>query len=454
MTGVDAGPPREPPAIDPAPVGRRTVAALIDLLPVLALLVAGWVCYFGTGLPWWVAAALGAAALAWAAGCWWGAAVDGSTIGKRLLGLAEVQDWPESAPGPSRALGRLLLRGVLSLLTLGVAGLSYRWDPEGRERAWWDRLTGTRVAPVGSLRRPDPADLARWAPASDVAAGGSFAAGDGTSSRSAAVGDGMPPGFAAAGTGTPIGEPQPVDPSVMLSVPGAPPSSSGPRPPLVGRRGWVPGPVPAEPAERSTSRIAPMPPRSPDPASASNDRGGLLVPDLIGGENGAVPRSLGPQREPPAVPAAPGGPVATGASDGASGQATTSQLITGISSTRAVDDLSPVGPRAAAADLIWDTGRHVTVAGRVLIGRDPAPRNGERADQLVPVSTDSVGVSKTHLQLDVGVDGITVTDRRSTNGVRVVRSDGTTERCVPDHPIPLLAGDVVHFGGRYLTVAG
>ena len=90
----------------------------------------------------------------------------------------------------------------------------------------------------------------------------------------------------------------------------------------------------------------------------------------------------------------------------------------------------------------------------MLIGRDPAAADGESVDHLLPVTTDSVGVSKTHLLLEIGVDGIAVTDRRSTNGVRVVHADGSVERCVPGVPLPLAAGDAVHFGGRHITIAG
>lgn len=137
-------------------------------------------------------------------------------------------------------------------------------------------------------------------------------------------------------------------------------------------------------------------------------------------------------------------------------------LITGIgsaptgseSSPPAVDPQSTVRVPSTHAELIWDTGRHVTVTGRVLIGRDPRPADEEHADQLLPVTTDSVGVSKTHLQMDVGADGISVTDRQSTNGVRIVGADGRVRHCPPGEPVPVGVGDVVHFGGRTITING
>ena len=100
---------------------------------------------------------------------------------------------------------------------------------------------------------------------------------------------------------------------------------------------------------------------------------------------------------------------------------------------------------------MWDTGRPVKVTGRVLIGRDPTASPEESADQLLPVTTDSVGVSKTHLQLDISASAMTVTDRHSTNGVRVIRPDGSVSKCEPGVPTPVRIGDVVHFGGRSLT---
>mgnify|MGYP001102534764 CR=1 FL=1 len=355
---------------DPAPAGARAAAAVVDMLPVLVLLAGAWVIGLATPWPWWVAWVPAAGAAAWLGLLWWMAAADGRTPGKRWRHLAEVAERTGTVAAPGRVLARLALRGALVLVTMGIAGLSFRWDPAGRERTWWDRVVGTVVVPGG---RATPSDDAadRWAPPEPppTAAGGGWVPGP--------------------GRGVVPAQPVPT-PSGRVPVPTPPPGPvSVPRPP--------------------GSRQGPLPVRD-DPSSAA----GFLAPPLIGGAHRPVP------------PASPGGLASPGAS---------AQPGTGVA-------------------LVWDTGRRILVTGRVVIGRDPVPGDGEHVDQLLPVTTDSVGVSKTHLQIDVGPTGILVTDRRSTNGVRIAHADGSAERCPPGVPVPVVAGDAVHFGGRFVTVDG
>lgn len=109
--------------------------------------------------------------------------------------------------------------------------------------------------------------------------------------------------------------------------------------------------------------------------------------------------------------------------------------------------------RPASATLQWDSGVRVVAGGVVLIGRDPVPALGERVDRRLAVGKESVGVSKTHLMLTVAAGGITVTDRLSTNGVRIERSDGSVVQCAPGVPTAVREGDRVRFGGRSILVA-
>ena len=111
-----------------------------------------------------------------------------------------------------------------------------------------------------------------------------------------------------------------------------------------------------------------------------------------------------------------------------------------------------VSTRGRTATLVWDTGRSVLITGHVLVGREPVADPGELLDQALAVDIDSRGVSKTHLALDVSPGGITVTDRHSTNGVRLVRPDGTDFRIQAGEPVGLRDGDRIEFGGRALTV--
>jgi len=109
--------------------------------------------------------------------------------------------------------------------------------------------------------------------------------------------------------------------------------------------------------------------------------------------------------------------------------------------------------RPASATLQWVSGARVVAGGVVLIGRDPVPAIGERVDRRLAVGKESVGVSKTHLMLTIAAGGITVTDRRSTNGVRIERADGSLVQCAPGVPTAVREGDRVRFGGRSILVA-
>lgn len=108
--------------------------------------------------------------------------------------------------------------------------------------------------------------------------------------------------------------------------------------------------------------------------------------------------------------------------------------------------------RPTTAILQWDTGARVVVGGTVLIGRDPVADDGEKVDRRLAVGRDSIGVSKTHLLLSITTAGVTVTDRHSTNGVRLEHQDGTSEKCRADLATAVRSGDVIRFGGRSITL--
>jgi pSer/pThr/pTyr-binding forkhead associated (FHA) protein len=64
-----------------------------------------------------------------------------------------------------------------------------------------------------------------------------------------------------------------------------------------------------------------------------------------------------------------------------------------------------------------------------------------------------MSLSKNHAQIQVAPDGVLVVlDRGSTNGSVVVRG-GVSRELPPGRPTTLLAGDVVRFGDRTMTVA-
>jgi pSer/pThr/pTyr-binding forkhead associated (FHA) protein/uncharacterized RDD family membrane protein YckC len=109
--------------------------------------------------------------------------------------------------------------------------------------------------------------------------------------------------------------------------------------------------------------------------------------------------------------------------------------------------------RPVTATLEWDSGARVVAGGIVLIGRDPVPLDDEQVDRRLAVGQESVGVSKTHLKLIITAGGITVTDLRSTNGVRIERDDGSVTPCPAGEPVAVREGDRIRFGGRSILVA-
>lgn len=501
---------------EPAPVGRRAAAALIDQVPILLVLVLA-VTFLTRGARWeWVAAL--AAALVWTALLWWWSAARGSGPGKRWLRLAVVTVPDGARPGVAPALARLVVRGVLCAVTLGVAGLSYRWDPDGRERTWWDRICGTRVIETGddARDRSSAATLAaRWAPVPDEseptvpvtavprASWAAAAPSAGTALTVPAVPDGSS-AVSTAGAQAVSAVPAPVAAPAPspVSPTGGQPVPVGPVP-----VGWVPvGSAPQQFAPGTVPAIARDPARS--------DRADFLSRPLVGDAFHAVPSTASSWSGSGAgvggigavaigVPAGgpAGGPGDAGAGGGGrDGGGGGGGMITGVplvstgkpaavvptaASPAVVPATAPVTPSTStppgepspltsatvpavpaisapggtqdrpAVEFVWDGGSRVSISGRVLVGRDPVPGPGEEIDHLLPVGTDSVGVSKTHLEFHVGdgsgVGEVTVTDRHSTNGVRVLRPDGTAEGCRPGVPMVVEVGDVVHFGGRSLT---
>jgi predicted component of type VI protein secretion system len=61
-------------------------------------------------------------------------------------------------------------------------------------------------------------------------------------------------------------------------------------------------------------------------------------------------------------------------------------------------------------------------------------------------------VSKTHAVLEVGGEGISVTDLHSTNGVRVMSPAGASPEVAPGVAIPLESGSTVLLGSFRLRV--
>jgi hypothetical protein len=365
--------------VDPAYPGRRVGGVLVDLVPPAALLVAGFLV--DPALRWYLLGAAGA----WWVMLWLALARTGQGPGAVLCGVRVVDGRTGRVPAVGAALVRTVFRPLIALGTLGVAGLSYRWDPAGRERTWWDRTAGTRVIAATPLSSQvgwsDPVARQRWVPPEVAPEFPPLA---------------PTPGFV------------PREDQLALRGPSRqlqshPSQNRGVDP----RSGSTAGPTPPPPPV-----IEAIPPISTVPAPGPGPVGPAPI--------SAVPFARHAAPDP--------------------GADATAQRTVAI--------------RSGPLTLTWDSGRSVLVTGHVLVGRDPLGTGDEQVDQVLAVDLDARGVSKTHLAVDVTPLGVTVTDRHSTNGVRVLHPDGTRVQIEAGKPTPVREGDRIEFGGRWLDIGG
>jgi len=122
------------------------------------------------------------------------------------------------------------------------------------------------------------------------------------------------------------------------------------------------------------------------------------------------------------------------------------------------DTASP--PAAGAFLLRFDDGTAVAAAPRGLLGRAPAdiagraPAEGEGRTPavLVPLSDDSMRISKTHAEFGVTDGRFWVADRASKNGTIVELPGGAERSLGAGERIELPVGSAVRLGGRRFTV--
>ncbi len=101
---------------------------------------------------------------------------------------------------------------------------------------------------------------------------------------------------------------------------------------------------------------------------------------------------------------------------------------------------------------LWD-GRCLEVTGTILVGRNPAPREGEPAPSgTLEVADPGRSVSKTHLLVGVDPHGLWIQDRDSTNGTVVTLADGQQILCAADQTVRVPVGASVAFGDFWFTV--
>ncbi|WP_221584816.1 RDD family protein [Microbacterium sp. G2-8] len=115
---------------------------------------------------------------------------------------------------------------------------------------------------------------------------------------------------------------------------------------------------------------------------------------------------------------------------------------------------APTRERAASVGVrvTLDDGATLTIAGPTLIGRRPAPADGDDpAVRLLPLADEGRSLSKTHLALQVDAHGLVLTDRGSANGTTIVRG-ATSAPASADTPLRVREGDRIRLGDREIVV--
>lgn len=94
--------------------------------------------------------------------------------------------------------------------------------------------------------------------------------------------------------------------------------------------------------------------------------------------------------------------------------------------------------------LLVDDGNIHIIHHAAIIGRNPLPSPDQRFS-LIVVPDLTRTISKSHLAVEVGKDGVTVTDLRSANGTRVIGND---EPLAPRQPMLVQWGSTLLLGER------
>ena len=119
------------------------------------------------------------------------------------------------------------------------------------------------------------------------------------------------------------------------------------------------------------------------------------------------------------------------------------------------DDTVVVRRRRGAAPwyLVLDSGRHIEVAGRLLVGRGASPDPRWPDALLVHVTDTGKTVSKTHALVEADGDALWFTDLDSTNGMSIARGRTEPVQLVTGERERASAGDRVHLGQFVILVS-
>ncbi|MHA7306145.1 RDD family protein [Arthrobacter sp. TMN-49] len=398
----------------PGGAGRRLAAALIDgVLPGILMAVAVGI---GVGKMTvtqvgefsqlnlsWLLILTGIASvlsLGYAIWLWLWEARSGKTPGNLMVGLRTTSMDGEAAGLLAIFLRKLMIAVSSIVPTVGplLVIISNTWDANGKRQGWHDKVANTLVFNVNAGRNP-------------IETGG-------------------------------IAERANFVPAVVPTI--SPVSS-----PLERRAVPTPQQAPFTP-QLHDSGVQPGNPFAPPQSAPAQS----VPPQSVPAQS--VPPQSGPTQSAPTPPI----PVDEGPITfvpGAARRAQPQQAQQGAPLAGAIDQdagETRVRPVASTAGLrlTFDNGHIEDVSAVALIGRNPAGYDGEMISRLIPVQDSSRSVSKTHLHVRVGGEGLWVTDRNSTNGSAVTTMSGVKTPLHGGTPALADIGARVHFGDRSFVV--
>jgi pSer/pThr/pTyr-binding forkhead associated (FHA) protein len=82
----------------------------------------------------------------------------------------------------------------------------------------------------------------------------------------------------------------------------------------------------------------------------------------------------------------------------------------------------------------------------VVLGRDPAPDPARPDAAPIPVQDPARSVSKTHALVEIVDDRVMITDLHSTNGTRLLGTDGQARELEAGRPTEAPSGATVYLG--------
>lgn len=434
-----------PRGVAVAGLGKRVLAALLDVLPVVILVMA-WMLVlnfadsvtanFVSGI---VALVVLAAYVLYQ---WWAYGSRGAGFGAHVMGIQLVGINSGQPIGWWRFfLRQAVFLGLMLTVVGGLALLVFTAIHE-RRQGWHDMAARSLlVQPRAAEEKPARASRQR--------SGGNSVA--------------MPP---------------------HVSSPFAPSTSSEhsawmPGEPEVTRPAWLPS-VPSQPPPgQPTSQSSPPPDAGtvPPPGPQPQRSAGGFVHTGPPGSSTEPPatqpsRSETPQRSqatppgiPPASPPRPGGwiPLPTPSSVVEPPKDLPRVRARQFGGQEEDDDgtrlVMPGGgvmPADRPGDEGWyirlDDGRHVELNVTVLLGRNPQRGPDDPPVHLVPAGGDGRMISRTHVMIGTDARGVYVADRGSTNGTAVVHSNGQLQPCPVGTQIRVREGQQVSYGDRWFTV--